>query len=156
MASWLRRFGVRLAFFCVLIAGMFATHLAVAKPRLPFVVFGTLDRAFTLAEQQQSAITPRQTLLEVLEIYEAELLVIGDAASDALDHELARLDHVAPLHRAAALACVQRHLELARADLVHATTPEEFREFDATCERLRDVRRVLAQRVLAGSFETHG
>lgn len=156
MASWLRRFGVRLAFFCVLIASVFATHLAVAKPRLPFVVFGTLDRAFTLAEQQQAPVAPRHSVMEVLAIYEAELLVIGDAASDALDHELARLDHVAPHHRVAALACVQRHLDLARADLVHATTPEEFREFDATCERLRDVRRLLSQRVLAGSFETHG
>jgi len=156
MVSWLRRFGVRLAFFCMLIAGVFATHLAVAKPRLPFVVFGTLDRAFTIAEQHQAPVAGKHTLMEVLAIYEAELLVIGDAANDALDHELARLDQVAPAHRAAALACVQRHLDLARADLVHAQTPDEFREFDATCERLREVRRMLSQRVLAGSFETCG
>ena len=156
MASWLRRFGVRLAFFGVLIAGVFATHLTHAKPRLPFVVLGSLDRAFTLAEQQQPPVGTKQTLDEVLRIYEAQLLVIGDAASDALDHELAQLDRVASTHRAAALACLQRHLDLARTDLIHAQTPEEFREFDATCERLREVRRMLSQRVLADSFDARG
>lgn len=156
MASWLRRFGVRLAFFGVLIAGVFATHLTHAKPRLPFVVLSTLDRAFTLAEQDQAPVGTKHTLSEVLAIYEAQLLVIGDAASDALDHELARLDEVAPAQRTAALACLQRHLDLARTDLIHASTPDEFREFDATCERLREVRRMLSQRVLAGSFDTLG
>jgi hypothetical protein len=144
MASWLRRFGVRLAFFCVLIAGVFATHLAHAKPRLPFIVLGSLDRAFTIAEQHQPAAAPKHTVMEVLAIYEAELLVICDAASDALDHELARLDLIAPQHRAAALACVQHHLDLARGDLAHAASPGEYAEYDATCERLRDVRRLLA------------
>jgi len=156
MLPWLRRFGVRLAFFGVLIAGVFATHLTHAKPRLPFVVLGSLDRAFTLAEQEQPPSATHHTLDEVLRLYEAQLLVIGDAASDALDHELAYLDRVAPTHRSAALACLQRHLDLARTDLIHAQTPEEFREFDATCERLREVRRTLSQRVLADSFDTRG
>lgn len=156
MASWLRRFGVRLAFFGVLIAGVFATHLTHAKPRLPFIVLSSLDRAFTQAEREQPRVAATHTLDDVLKIYEAHLLVIGDAASDALDHELARLEHVAPAHRTAALACLQRHLDLARADLVRSATPEEFREFDATCERLREVRRTLSQRVLAGSFDTRG
>ena len=156
MVSWLRRFGVRLAFFGVLIAGVFATHLTHAKPRLPFIVLGSLDRAFTQAEQHQPPVKATHTLDEVLRIYEAQLLVIGDAASDALDHELARLELLAPAQRTAALAVLQRHLDLARADLVRSTTPEEFREFDATCERLREVRRMLSQRVLPGSFDALG
>ncbi|MEO6775131.1 MAG: hypothetical protein ABI467_19360 [Kofleriaceae bacterium] len=144
MASWLRRFGVRLAVFCLLIAGVLATHLAVAKSRLPFVVFGTLDRALTIAERDQPSVAPTHTLMQVLALYEAELVVICDAASDALDHELARLDTVLPQHRAAALVYVQHHLDRARGDLAHSTTSGEAAEYDATCERLRDVRRLLA------------
>jgi hypothetical protein len=141
MTSWLRRVG----FLCALIAGIFATHLVVAKPRLPFVVFATLDRALASAERAQLAPPGSQDpLLEVLAHYEAELLVACDAASDALDRELARLAELSPERRAAALAMTRVHLDLARGDLAHAATPAEYVEYDATCERLRDVRRMLA------------
>ncbi|MEO8549655.1 MAG: hypothetical protein ABI678_06770 [Kofleriaceae bacterium] len=141
MTSWLRRLG----FLCALIAGIFATHLVVAKPRLPFVVFATLDRAFASVDRAQLAPpASRDPLMVVLAHYEAELLVACDAASDALDRELARLADLAPERRAAALTMARVHLDLARGDLAHAATPAEYVEYDATCERLRDVRRMLA------------
>src|SRR4051812_32963879 len=140
MTSWLRRVG----FLCALVAGIFATHLVVAKPRLPFVVFATLDRALASAERAQLAPAPEDPLLAVLAHYEAELLVACDAASDALDRELARLAELSPERRAAALVMTRVHLDLARGDLAHAATPAEYVEYDATCERLRDVRRMLA------------
>ncbi len=146
MASSLRRFALRLGVFCALLVGVFATHLAVAKPKLPFVVLGTLDRALSRADQLQLTQHPpgaRLTLLDVLGLYEADLLVAGDAASEALDAELAQLAQLAPERRAAALDCVHHHLAEARADLAHAATPAEYVEYDATCERLREVRRLL-------------
>ncbi|CAN5199696.1 hypothetical protein BH11MYX1_BH11MYX1_24230 [soil metagenome] len=136
MVSVVRRFALRVAVLCILVAGVFATHLAVAKPRFPFVVLAAIDRAFS---------PPRApTILDALAGYEADLLVACDAASEALDRALAQLETVAPERRTAALLVTMKHLELARGDLAHAPTAEEFVEYDATCERLRDVRRRLS------------
>jgi len=131
-----RRFALRVGVLFLLVAGVFATHLAVSKPRLPFVVLASIERAFSQPQ--------KLTILEVLTQYEADLLVACDAASESLDRALARLETLQPERRAAAYFVTMKHLELARGDLAHAATAEEFIEYDATCERLRDVRRLLS------------
>lgn len=140
MTSWLRRVG----FVIALIGGIFATHLVVAKPRLPFVVLATLDRAFTSVTRAQLSAPDQDPLMGALAVYEADLLVLCDAASEELDRQLARLGELAPERRAAALHMTRVHLDLARGDLAHAPTAAEYAEYDATCERLREVRRMLA------------
>jgi hypothetical protein len=41
------------------------------------------------------------------------------------------------------LGCIERHLREARRGLDRASDPEERAEYDATCERLREVRRLV-------------
>jgi hypothetical protein len=134
-----RRFVLRVGVLCALLVGVFATHLAVSKPRLPFVVLASIDRAFA---------TEPLSLEDVLDHLEAELMVAGDAATQALDAQLAQLETLPPERREAALLITRKHLELARAELAHAPTAEEYVEYDATCERLREVRRTLSGFVL--------
>jgi hypothetical protein len=141
MISVVRRVVLRVAVLCVVVVGVFATHLAVAKPRMPFVVIAAIHRACT-ADRLCSP--PRTlTLLEILEAYEADLQVACETASEELDRALARLDTLVPERRAAAWLVTMTHLELARGDLAHAPTAEELAEYDATCECLRAVRRRL-------------
>jgi hypothetical protein len=140
MISWVRRFALGVGVLCLLVAGGFAMRLVVAKPRVPFVVLTALDRAATAHPRQAAA----PTLLDVLDAYEAELAVACDAAHAALDRALAGVGAIPPERRAAALFVTITQLELARGDLAHAPTAEERAEHDATCERLRAVRRRLA------------
>ena len=131
-----QRFALRVGVLFLIVAGVFATHLAVAKPRLPFVVLASIERAFSQPQ--------KLTILDVLNRYEADILVACDAASESLDRALAGLESQTLERRAAAYLVTMKHLELARGDLAHAPTAEEFTEYDATCERLRGVRRRLA------------
>jgi len=152
--SWLRALPLRVVFGIAILLAIIGMHMAVAKPRLPFVLIESFDKAWSLAhdaadrrmtEIEAEAAKPRRgpTLDDVLARMDAELSVVCDAATDLLDTQLATLDSLAPDRRAAALDCTLHHLVAARESLVHANDPAEFAEYDALCERLRDVRRLL-------------
>jgi hypothetical protein len=146
--SWLRALPVRVVFGIAILLAIIGMHMAVAKPRLPFVLIESFDKAWSLAHEalEAEAAKPRKgpTLDEVLAHLDHELSVACDAATDLLDGQLASLASLAPERRAAALDCTLRHLVAAREHLVHANDPEEYAEYDALCERLRDVRRLLS------------
>ena len=65
------------------------------------------------------------------------------AASTALEVELAVAGTLTPERRLAALGCLERHLREARRDAARAADPAVRAEYEATCERLRDVRRMI-------------
>jgi hypothetical protein len=151
--SW-RALPLRVVFGITIVLAVIAMHMSVAKPRLPFVLVDSFDKAWSLVsdaaerridEIEADVAKPRKgpTLDDVLARMDAELSVACDAATDLLDTQLAALDSLAPQRRTAALDCTLRHLVAARESLVHANDPAEFAEYDALCERLRDVRRLL-------------
>lgn len=152
--SWLRALPLRVVFGIAILLAIVGMHMSVAKPRLPFVLIDSFDKAWSLAheaadrrvtelEAQASKPYKGPTLDDVLAHMDAELSVVCDAATDLLDAQLATLDSLAPERRVAALECTLRHLVAARESLVHTSDPAEFAEYDALCERLRDVRRLL-------------
>ena len=151
---WLRALPLRVVFGCAILVAIIATHMSVAKPRLPFVLVDSFDKALSLVSdaadrrmEEIEARTPKAskgpTLDDVLARIEADLTVACDAATEQLDAQLASLDGLAPERRTAALECTLHHLTAARASLVRTSDPAEFAEYDAMCERLRDVRRLL-------------
>lgn len=79
----------------------------------------------------------------VMNRIDAELMVAIDRATLALDAQLAGIAQVTPDHRAAALGLTLNHLVDARTHLAHTDDPAEYAEYDALCERLREVRRTL-------------
>jgi hypothetical protein len=153
MTSWLRALGLRVALLCSLVATLLPTHIAVAKPDLPFALFDSFDRAFTLAYsaaerkvaelEATSPSPPRRDVCSILRKLEGFVAAACDAASTALDIELAVASSLSPERRNAVLGCIERHLGEARTSLGEATDPELRAEYHATCERLRDVRRMI-------------
>ncbi|MFT3697207.1 MAG: hypothetical protein QM831_28955 [Kofleriaceae bacterium] len=79
----------------------------------------------------------------VLALIDGELAVAIDRASLALDMQLHTLAAITPNDRARALGITLNHLVDARTHLAHTSDPVEYAEYDALCERLRDVRRQL-------------
>ncbi|HEY0252009.1 MAG TPA: hypothetical protein VGC41_10805 [Kofleriaceae bacterium] len=153
---WFRALGVRAMFGVSILVALLATHMAVSKPRLPFVVMGAIDRALSMP-RAQPALVEAQVPFDVDRAHaiageldrafawiDGELSVLHDIASDALDTQLAQLATLEPNRRAAAIAQTMNYLVDARTQLVHTSDPDEFLEYDALCERLRDVRRLLA------------
>jgi hypothetical protein len=136
--TWLRALPVRIVLGIAVVLVIIGTHMAVPKQRLPFVLIDSFDKAYALVEQ------PKPTLHQVFALIEAELTVACDAASDALDAQLAQLHTLSAERRALALEVAVSHLVDARENLAHAIDADEYREYDAMCERLRDVRRLLA------------
>ena len=66
-----------------------------------------------------------------------------DAAATALDVGLALTGSLTPERRLAALGCLERHLREARRDAARAADPAVRAEYERTCERLRDVPRLI-------------
>jgi hypothetical protein len=66
-----------------------------------------------------------------------------DAASTRLDVELAVAASLSPARRTAVLGCIEHHLGEARRAAGRAIDPELRAEYDATCERLCEVRRTI-------------
>jgi hypothetical protein len=154
--TWLRALPLRVVFGVTLLLAIIATHMSVGKARLPFVLLDSFDKALGMVstaadrrmdeiEEQLSQVQARAVTFEAVHAtLEAHLDVTCDAASEYLDVQLAQLATLTPERRMAALECTLKHLVDARFHLVHTDDPKEFAEYDALCERLRDVRRLLA------------
>jgi hypothetical protein len=151
MPSWLRLLGLRVALLSGLIATLSATGHAAAQPDLP-ALLDSFDRAFALvydaAERQvaelEAARPPAPLLPDVCTLLDQ---LAGDveracsAASTALDVELALAGSLE--RRYATLGCLERHLREARRDAARAGDPAVRTEYEVTCDRLRDVRRLI-------------
>src|SRR5690242_17735091 len=96
----LRALGLRLAVLCALVPAVVATHVAGAKPELPFALLESFDRAFALAydaaERQVVALettrprpAPGRDVFALLGELEGIIAAACDAASARLDVELA-------------------------------------------------------------------
>jgi hypothetical protein len=161
MTSWLRVLGLRVAVLCGLVATVVTAHVAVPKAglpvalpaALPVALIESLDRAFSLAydaaERKVAALEtgapapPRHDLLALLCELERCVGAACDAATVRLDVELAVAGSLSMERRAATLGCIERQLREARLALQQATDPWVRAEYHATCERLREVRRLV-------------
>jgi hypothetical protein len=152
MPPWLRLLGLRVALLSGLIVTASTTAHAAAPPDLPTLI-DSLDRAFSLvydaAERKVAALEvarPAPPLLDVstlLDDFAGCVAQACDASAIALDVELAVAGSLSPERRYAALGCLERHLREARRAASRATDPVVRAEYEVTCERLRDVRRLL-------------
>jgi hypothetical protein len=152
--TWLRVLGLRVAVVCALFTTVVALHLAVAKPTSPLALLDSFDQAFSLAYDaaerkvaELEAATPtassRRDVFALLSEIGDHIAAMCDAATAALDVELA-VSWSLPLERRnAALGCVEHHLGEARRALRETADPEVRQEYETTCERLRDVRRMI-------------
>ena len=152
MTSW-RVFGLRIAPLCALLSIAFLARPAAAQPDLP-ALLDSFDRAFSLvydaAERQvaelEAARPPAPLLPDVFTLLETlarHVECACTAASTALDIELVIASSLSLERRYATLSCLERHLREARRDATHAADPAVRAEYEATCERLRDVRRMI-------------
>jgi hypothetical protein len=148
----LRALGLRIALLCMLVATVLATHVSVAKPALPFALIDSFDRAFALvydaAERKVAALeatspAPRRDVFALLRELERIVIAECDVAAAKLDVELAISDSWSLERRHAVLGCVEHHLGEARKALDRTTDPDVRAEYLATCERLREVRRLI-------------
>jgi hypothetical protein len=154
MTSRLRALGLRVAVLCALVPAAVATHVAGAKPDLPFALLESFDRAFALVydaaerrvvelEAARPSVPPRRELFTLLVELDGAVTAACDAATARLDVELAVAGSLSPERRHAALGCIERHLDEARKALGRATDPDVRAEYHITCERLREVRRLV-------------
>jgi hypothetical protein len=154
MPSWLRLLGLRVALLSGLITAVSMAGPAASPPDLPFALLDSFDRAFSLvyaaAERQvaelEAARPPALLLPDVFTLLDQ---LTGDveracsAASTALDVELVLAGSLSPERRCAALSCLERHLREARRDAARAADPAVRTEYEATCDRLRNVRNLI-------------
>ena len=154
MTSWLRGLGLRVAVLCALVPAAVATHVVVAKSELPFALLESFDRAFALvydaAERQVAALETTQPhppagrdVYSLLGELEGIVTAACDAASARLDVELAVAGSLSLERRNAVLGCIEHHLNDARKSLRVTADPRVRAEYDLTCERLREVRRLI-------------
>jgi len=152
--TWLRVLGLRVAVVCALFTTIVALHLTVAKPSLPLSLLDSFDQAFSLvydaAERKvaelEAAAPPasqRRDVFTLLSELGDHIAAMCDAATAALDVELAVASSLPLERRNAALGCVEHHLGEARRDVQRTTDPVVRQEYETTCERLRDVRRMI-------------
>jgi hypothetical protein len=150
MTSWLRVLGLRVALLCALVATLVAAQIAAPRGTLPFALIDSFDRAFSLAydaaERKVAALEttttapPRRDLGALLRELERMIIAEHDAATARLDAELVVAGSLSLERRNAALGCIERHLRSARRELARATDPRVCAEYQATCERLREIR----------------
>ena len=152
-----RVLGLRIASLCALlsmtVSAAFVPRPAAVQPDLP-ALLASFDRAFSrvydAAERRvaelEAARPPVPLLPDVITLLDQ---LAGDveracsAASTALEVELAVAGSLSLERRYAALSCLERHLREARRDATRAADPAVRAEYEATCERLRDVRRLI-------------
>jgi hypothetical protein len=150
MSSRLRGLGLRIAFLFSVVAAVFAVRISVAKPSLPFVLLDSFDKAFSLvsdaadkrlAELERRRTAPATTTVAaLLDRLDGEITVACDAATDLLDTELVLVDTLPEFRRASVRGCIERLLVKTRDDRANAIDPAERAEYDATLERLREIR----------------
>jgi hypothetical protein len=154
MTSRLRVLGLHVVLLCLLVATVLSTHIAAAKPDLPLALLDSFDQVFSLvydaAERKVTALeaadpsaAPHPDVFTLLREFEGRVAMACDAASTRLDVELAVAGSLSPARRAAVLGCIEHHLDEARRAAGHATHPDERAEYEATCERLREVRHLV-------------
>jgi hypothetical protein len=152
MISW-RVLGLRIASLCAVLSIAFLARPATAQPDLP-ALLDSFDRAFALvydaAERQvaelEAARPPAPLLPDVFTLLDAYAGCVEracSAASTALEVELVLAGSLTPERRYATLSCLERHLREARRDAARAADPAIRAEYEATCERLRDVRSMI-------------
>jgi len=152
MTSW-RVLGLRIASLCAVLSIAFLARPAAAQPDLP-TLLDSFDRAFALvydaAERQvaelEAARPPAPQYPDVFALLDHLTGCVAqacDAAATALEVELAVVGALTPERRLAALGCLERHLREARRDAARAADPAVRAEYEVTCERLRDVRRMI-------------
>jgi hypothetical protein len=156
MTSW-RVSGLRIASLCALLSIAIPSAVlarpATAQPDLP-ALLDSFDRAFALvydaAERrvvELEAARPPAPLLPavgtLLDQLAGDVECACSAASTALDVELALAGSLSLERRYATLGCLERHLREARRDAARAGDPAVRTEYEVTCERLRDVRRLI-------------
>ncbi len=154
MSSWLRVLRLHAVLVCTLLASVLAAHIAVAKPDLPLALLDSFDQVFALvydaAERKVTELEatdppapPRADVAALLRELEGQITAACDAASTRLDVELAVAGSLSAERRHAVLGCIERHLGAARDAAGRATDPELRAEYEVTCERLREVRRLV-------------
>ena len=152
MTSW-RVLGLRIASLCALLSIAFVPRPAAAQPDLP-ALLASFDRAFSqvydAAERQvtelEAARAPAPLLPDVFMLLDAFAGCVEracSAASTALDVEVVLAGSLTVERRYATLSCLERHLRQARRDADRADDPAVRAEYEVTCERLRDVRRMI-------------
>jgi len=151
--TWLRMLGLRVALLCALFATIVALHLTVAKPSLPLALLDSFDQAFSLvydaAERKVAqleaapAAAQRRDVFALLSELGDHIAAMCDAATAALDVELAVASSLPLERRTATLGCIEHHLGEARRALRATADPEVRHEYETTCDRLRDVRRMI-------------
>lgn len=152
MTSW-RALGLRIVSLCALLSIAFVARPAAAQPDLP-ALLDSFDRAFSrvydAAERQVAALEtarpPAPLLPDVsvlLDRLAGDVARACSAASTALDVELVLAGAMSPERRCAALSCLERHLREARRDAARAADPAVRAEYEATCDRLRNVRNMI-------------
>lgn len=151
--TWLRVLGLRIAVVCALVMTLVALHVAVARPNLPLTLLDSFDQAFSAvydaAERKvaelEAARPPaqRRDVFALLSEVGDHIAAMCDAATAALDVELAVADSLSPTRRTATLGCIEHHLGEARRAASTTADPEVRAEYEATCDRLRDVRRLI-------------
>ncbi|MGH9884542.1 MAG: hypothetical protein ACREBE_03380 [bacterium] len=154
MTSRLRALALRVAVLCALVPAVVATHVASAKSELPFALLESFDRAFALAydaaERQVAALEtarPRlpsgRDVVALLGELEGVITAACDAAGARLDVELAVAGSLSRERRNAVLGCIEHHLNDARKSMRETADPRVRAEYGITCERLREVRRLV-------------
>jgi len=146
MSSRLRRFGLRIAFLFVLVAAAATIRVTAGKPMLPFALLESFDRAYGLVEQrvdaleQAAARPPATSLATWLDRLAAEVDRACDAAAARLDTELVLAPALPDARRATVRGCIEHHLAVTRYERARATDPDLRAEYDATLDRLREIR----------------
>ena len=154
MTSWLRVLGLHVVLLCILAATVVTSHVAVAKPDLPLALLDSFDQVFALvydaAERKVTELEatdppapPRRDVFALLREFEGRVTAACDTAATRLDVELTVAGSLSPERRTAVLGCIERHLGEARNAAARATDPALRAEYDATCERLREVRQLV-------------
>ena len=149
-----RVLGLHAVMLCTLVAAVLATHIAAIKPDLPLALLDSFDQAFDLvydaAERKVSELEtapatapPRRDVLAILGSLETQIAAACDRASAVLDAELAVAGSLSPERRIAVLGCIERLLADARNAARRVSDPEVRAEYAATCDRLREVRRLI-------------
>ena len=151
--SWLRVLVLRIAVVCALVMTLVALHVALARPNLPLTLLDSFDQAFSAvydaAERQVAALeaakpsAQRPDVFALLSQVGDHIAAMCDAATAALDVELTVASSLPPDLRTATLGCIEHHLDEARRAAHNSRDPEVSAEYRATCDRLRDVRRMI-------------
>jgi hypothetical protein len=152
MISW-RVLGLRIASVCAVLSIALLARPAAAQPDLP-ALLDSFDRAFALvydaAERRvaelEAARPPASLYPDVVTLLDqlaGDVARACSAAATTLDVELALAGSLSLERRYATLSCLERHLREARRDAARAADPALRTEYELTCERLRDVRRLI-------------